>query len=111
MLNVFRACFVVDVLNKVDAKVLIQILHTLLQLNPLVVFITCHCLLSPQVIYASKDPVWEQGFTFFVHNVKTQQLTVQVCHLLVRTPPIFNNSDRTLGIGMNTNGYLSIECL
>ncbi|XP_040056589.2 extended synaptotagmin-3 [Gasterosteus aculeatus] len=31
-----------------------------------------------KVIYASKDPVWEQGFTFFVHNVKTQQLTVQV---------------------------------
>uniref|UniRef100_A0A4W6G9Z8 Extended synaptotagmin-like protein 3 n=1 Tax=Lates calcarifer TaxID=8187 RepID=A0A4W6G9Z8_LATCA len=32
----------------------------------------------PQVAYASKDPVWEEGFTFFVHNVKTQQLTVQV---------------------------------
>ncbi|XP_054471183.1 extended synaptotagmin-3 [Anoplopoma fimbria] len=31
-----------------------------------------------KVVYASKDPVWEQGFTFFVHNVKTQQLTVQV---------------------------------
>ncbi|XP_068428085.1 extended synaptotagmin-3 [Clinocottus analis] len=31
-----------------------------------------------KVAYASKDPVWEQGFTFFVHNVKTQQLLVQV---------------------------------
>nr|XP_046259476.1 extended synaptotagmin-3 [Scatophagus argus] len=31
-----------------------------------------------RVVYSSKDPVWEQGFTFFVHNVKTQQLTVQV---------------------------------
>ncbi|XP_018537762.1 extended synaptotagmin-3 [Lates calcarifer] len=31
-----------------------------------------------KVAYASKDPVWEEGFTFFVHNVKTQQLTVQV---------------------------------
>ncbi|KAL6101261.1 esyt3 [Pungitius sinensis] len=31
-----------------------------------------------KVAYASKDPVWEQGFTFFVHNVKTQQLTVQI---------------------------------
>ncbi|KAM8855350.1 extended synaptotagmin-3 [Spinachia spinachia] len=31
-----------------------------------------------KVVYASKDPVWEQGFTFFVQNVKTQQLTVQV---------------------------------
>ncbi|KAK2839528.1 hypothetical protein Q5P01_013268 [Channa striata] len=31
-----------------------------------------------KVVYASKDPVWEEGFTFFVHNVKTQQLMVQV---------------------------------
>lgn len=31
-----------------------------------------------KVVYASKDPVWEEGFTFFVHNVKTQQLIVQV---------------------------------
>lgn len=31
-----------------------------------------------KVIYASKDPVWEEGFTFFVHNIKTQQLLVQV---------------------------------
>ncbi|KAJ0037231.1 hypothetical protein NL108_017289, partial [Boleophthalmus pectinirostris] len=29
------------------------------------------------VVYASKDPVWEEGFTFFVHNIKTQQLQVQ----------------------------------
>lgn len=28
--------------------------------------------------YASKDPVWEEGFTFFVHNIKTQQLLIQV---------------------------------
>uniref|UniRef100_A0A8D2ZQZ5 Extended synaptotagmin-3 n=1 Tax=Scophthalmus maximus TaxID=52904 RepID=A0A8D2ZQZ5_SCOMX len=31
-----------------------------------------------KVVFASKDPVWEEGFTFFVHNVKTQQLIVQV---------------------------------
>ncbi|XP_022596899.1 extended synaptotagmin-3-like [Seriola dumerili] len=31
-----------------------------------------------KVAYASKDPVWEEGFTFFVHNVKTQELKVQV---------------------------------
>ncbi|XP_040913456.1 extended synaptotagmin-3 isoform X2 [Toxotes jaculatrix] len=31
-----------------------------------------------KVVYASKDPVWEEGFTFFVHNVKTQHLSVQV---------------------------------
>lgn len=33
----------------------------------------------PQVVFASKDPVWEEGFTFFVHSVKVQQLIVQVC--------------------------------
>uniref|UniRef100_A0A8P4G9C7 Extended synaptotagmin-3 n=1 Tax=Dicentrarchus labrax TaxID=13489 RepID=A0A8P4G9C7_DICLA len=31
-----------------------------------------------QVVYANKDPVWEEGFNFFVHNIKTQQLCVQV---------------------------------
>uniref|UniRef100_A0A667YN89 Extended synaptotagmin-like protein 3 n=1 Tax=Myripristis murdjan TaxID=586833 RepID=A0A667YN89_9TELE len=31
-----------------------------------------------KVIYASKDPVWEEGFTFFVHDVENQQLRVQV---------------------------------
>ncbi|KAG7233894.1 hypothetical protein INR49_006456 [Caranx melampygus] len=34
--------------------------------------------LKSKVAYASKDPVWEEGFTFFVHDVKTQQLIVQV---------------------------------
>ncbi|XP_071343953.1 extended synaptotagmin-3 [Trachinotus anak] len=31
-----------------------------------------------KIIFASKDPVWEEGFTFFVHNVQTQQLSVKV---------------------------------
>ncbi|XP_029314201.1 extended synaptotagmin-3 isoform X2 [Cottoperca gobio] len=31
-----------------------------------------------KVVYATKDPKWEEGFTFFVHNVKTQQLMIQV---------------------------------
>ncbi|KAM9347141.1 extended synaptotagmin-3 [Symphorus nematophorus] len=31
-----------------------------------------------KVVYASKDPVWEEGFTFFVHDIKTQQLNIQV---------------------------------
>ncbi|CAI5656795.1 extended synaptotagmin-3 [Oreochromis niloticus] len=31
-----------------------------------------------KVAYASKDPVWEEGFTFFVHNVSAQELIVQV---------------------------------
>ncbi|XP_056145436.1 extended synaptotagmin-3 isoform X2 [Lampris incognitus] len=31
-----------------------------------------------KVVYASKDPVWEEGFTFFVHNIENQHLIVQV---------------------------------
>ncbi|XP_070770340.1 extended synaptotagmin-3 [Enoplosus armatus] len=31
-----------------------------------------------KVVFSSKDPVWEEGFTFFVHNIKTQQLSVQI---------------------------------
>ncbi|XP_061923592.1 extended synaptotagmin-3 [Entelurus aequoreus] len=31
-----------------------------------------------KVAFANKDPVWEEGFTFFVHDVKTQQLFIQV---------------------------------
>ncbi|XP_054643984.1 extended synaptotagmin-3 [Dunckerocampus dactyliophorus] len=31
-----------------------------------------------KVVFANKDPVWEEGFTFFVHDVKTQQLLIQV---------------------------------
>ncbi|XP_077392042.1 extended synaptotagmin-3 [Festucalex cinctus] len=31
-----------------------------------------------KVVFSTKDPVWEEGFTFFVHDVKTQQLIVQV---------------------------------
>ncbi|XP_041929455.1 extended synaptotagmin-3 [Alosa sapidissima] len=31
-----------------------------------------------KVVHASKDPVWEEGFTFFVHNVDNQVLHVQV---------------------------------
>ncbi|KAJ0070717.1 hypothetical protein NL108_018041 [Boleophthalmus pectinirostris] len=39
-----------------------------------------------KVVYASKDPVWEEGFTFFVHNIKTQQLQVQVKEPEKKTP-------------------------
>ncbi|XP_062390423.1 extended synaptotagmin-3 [Sardina pilchardus] len=31
-----------------------------------------------KVVYSSKDPAWEEGFTFFVHNVDNQVLNVQV---------------------------------
>ncbi|KAK7938881.1 hypothetical protein WMY93_002207 [Mugilogobius chulae] len=39
-----------------------------------------------KVVYASKDPAWEEGFTFFVHNVQTQQLQVQVKEPEKKTP-------------------------
>uniref|UniRef100_A0A673AJL2 Extended synaptotagmin-3 n=1 Tax=Sphaeramia orbicularis TaxID=375764 RepID=A0A673AJL2_9TELE len=39
-----------------------------------------------KTVYASKDPVWEEGFTFFVHNIKTQQLIVQVKEQDKKTP-------------------------
>ncbi|XP_042351179.1 extended synaptotagmin-3 [Plectropomus leopardus] len=31
-----------------------------------------------KVVFSNKDPKWEEGFTFFVHSVRTQQLVVQV---------------------------------
>ncbi|XP_019724899.1 extended synaptotagmin-3 [Hippocampus comes] len=31
-----------------------------------------------KVAFSTKDPVWEEGFTFFVHDIKTQQLIVQI---------------------------------
>ncbi|XP_024142299.1 extended synaptotagmin-3 [Oryzias melastigma] len=34
--------------------------------------------LKSKVVYGNKDPTWEEGFTFFVHNVKTQVLYVKV---------------------------------
>ncbi|XP_019910686.3 extended synaptotagmin-3 isoform X2 [Esox lucius] len=34
--------------------------------------------LKSKVVYASKDPVWEQCFTFFVQNIENQQLNVQI---------------------------------
>ncbi|XP_041806701.1 extended synaptotagmin-3 isoform X2 [Chelmon rostratus] len=58
-----------------------------------------------KVVYASKDPVWEEGFTFFVHNVQTQRLMVQVKEHEKKTPlgvlnlpltRLLNTSDMTL---------------
>ncbi|KAF7215050.1 extended synaptotagmin-3 [Nothobranchius furzeri] len=31
-----------------------------------------------KVVYSNKNPAWEQGFTFFVQSIRTQQLLVQV---------------------------------
>uniref|UniRef100_A0A8C5H7B1 C2 domain-containing protein n=1 Tax=Gouania willdenowi TaxID=441366 RepID=A0A8C5H7B1_GOUWI len=34
--------------------------------------------LFAQVVFSSKDPAWEEGFSFFVRNVRTEQLSLQV---------------------------------
>ncbi|XP_028292545.1 extended synaptotagmin-3 [Gouania willdenowi] len=31
-----------------------------------------------KVVFSSKDPAWEEGFSFFVRNVRTEQLSLQV---------------------------------
>ncbi|CAL8372099.1 unnamed protein product [Arctogadus glacialis] len=58
-----------------------------------------------KVAYASNKPVWEEGFTFFVHSIKNEQLTVEVKEhekknvLGVLTIPLsrlFNVSNMTL---------------
>ncbi|KAM7380824.1 hypothetical protein PAMP_004096 [Pampus punctatissimus] len=58
-----------------------------------------------KVVYASKDPAWEEGFTFFVHSVKTQQLIVQVIENEKKVPlgdltlpltRLFNTSNMSL---------------
>ncbi|XP_076023946.1 extended synaptotagmin-3 [Genypterus blacodes] len=46
--------------------------------NTYVEFSVDHDVQKSKVIFASKDPVWEEGFTFFVHDIKDQQLNVQV---------------------------------
>uniref|UniRef100_A0A669B1E3 Extended synaptotagmin-like protein 3 n=1 Tax=Oreochromis niloticus TaxID=8128 RepID=A0A669B1E3_ORENI len=57
------------------------------------------------VVYASKDPVWEEGFTFFVRNVKAQHLSIQVKEPEKKNPlgvlnlplsRLLNTSDLTL---------------
>ncbi|KAJ8012481.1 hypothetical protein DPEC_G00043260 [Dallia pectoralis] len=37
-----------------------------------------HQCLNSKVVYASKDPVWEQCFTFFVEDINNQLLNVQI---------------------------------
>ncbi|KAM4559122.1 extended synaptotagmin-3 [Odontesthes bonariensis] len=46
--------------------------------NSLVEFSIDKDVQKSKVVYASKDPTFEEGFTFFVHNINTQQLIVQV---------------------------------
>uniref|UniRef100_I3JA21 Extended synaptotagmin-like protein 3 n=1 Tax=Oreochromis niloticus TaxID=8128 RepID=I3JA21_ORENI len=62
-------------------------------------------LTSAFVVYASKDPVWEEGFTFFVRNVKAQHLSIQVKEPEKKNPlgvlnlplsRLLNTSDLTL---------------
>uniref|UniRef100_A0A672ICS5 Extended synaptotagmin-3-like n=1 Tax=Salarias fasciatus TaxID=181472 RepID=A0A672ICS5_SALFA len=50
------------------------------------------------VKYASKDPVWEEGFTFFIRNARTQQLKVQTQLGVLNIPltRLLETSDMTL---------------
>ncbi|KAM9709258.1 extended synaptotagmin-3 isoform 2-T2 [Menidia menidia] len=54
--------------------------------NSLVEFSIDKDIQKSKVVFATKDPVWEEGFTFFVQNVKTQQLFVQVKEHEKKTP-------------------------
>ncbi|XP_053324431.1 extended synaptotagmin-2 isoform X3 [Spea bombifrons] len=46
--------------------------------NPLVLFSLGHTVQESKVKYKTIEPVWEQTFTFFVHNPKRQALEVEV---------------------------------
>ncbi len=38
----------------------------------------CICIFSKKVMFASKDPTYDECFTFFVHSVNNQVLNVEV---------------------------------
>ncbi|XP_069504086.1 extended synaptotagmin-2 isoform X2 [Ambystoma mexicanum] len=46
--------------------------------NPLVQFTIGHIQQESKIQYKTVEPVWEQTFTFFIHNPKRQELEVQV---------------------------------
>ncbi|OCT75512.1 hypothetical protein XELAEV_18030692mg [Xenopus laevis] len=46
--------------------------------NPYVLFSVGHTVQESKVKYKTAEPVWEQTFTFFVHNPKRQDLEVEV---------------------------------
>uniref|UniRef100_A0A669DIV4 Extended synaptotagmin-like protein 3 n=1 Tax=Oreochromis niloticus TaxID=8128 RepID=A0A669DIV4_ORENI len=73
--------------------------------NPKEARVRRECRCTTAVVYASKDPVWEEGFTFFVRNVKAQHLSIQVKEPEKKNPlgvlnlplsRLLNTSDLTL---------------
>ncbi|KAM4689076.1 extended synaptotagmin-2 [Discoglossus pictus] len=46
--------------------------------NPFVLFSVGHKVQESKVKYKTIEPVWEQTFTFFIHNPKRQELAVEV---------------------------------
>ncbi|KAM4706052.1 extended synaptotagmin-2 isoform 2-T2 [Rhinophrynus dorsalis] len=46
--------------------------------NPFVLFSVGHTVQESKVKYKTAEPVWEQTFTFFIHNPKRQDLEVEV---------------------------------
>ncbi|XP_042328059.1 extended synaptotagmin-2 isoform X4 [Sceloporus undulatus] len=46
--------------------------------NPLVLFTVGHKAQESKIRYKTNEPVWEENFTFFVHNPRRQELEVEV---------------------------------
>uniref|UniRef100_A0A8C0D3F0 Extended synaptotagmin-2 n=1 Tax=Balaenoptera musculus TaxID=9771 RepID=A0A8C0D3F0_BALMU len=49
--------------------------------NPLVQMSVGHKAQESKIRYKTNEPVWEENFTFFIHNPKRQELEVEVLHL------------------------------
>uniref|UniRef100_A0A667GZR6 Extended synaptotagmin-2 n=1 Tax=Lynx canadensis TaxID=61383 RepID=A0A667GZR6_LYNCA len=49
--------------------------------NPLVQMSVGHKAQESKIRYKTNEPVWEENFTFFIHNPKRQDLEVEILHL------------------------------
>lgn len=61
-------------------------------------------LLNFQIRYKTSEPVWEENFTFFVHNPKRQDLDIEVFYF-----NLLSSSNSALGT-RNTHGLFCL-CL
>lgn len=43
-----------------------------------------------QVRYKTCEPLWEEAFTFLVHNPHTQELQVEVWHEVIAVVPVMS---------------------
>lgn len=51
-----------------------------------------------QIRYKTNEPVWEENFTFFIHNPKRQELEVEVPYLHVDVDFAFRSQVSTRGL-------------